>query len=139
MQGKPLKVIKISRSDNGVLGAEEVTLIDDLDHLYKEINCGVIDIIQRYIGGVLFDIVIDDEGALKNDLSPSSIWFHPYGSSTNEYLFGTLLLCHSDQDGELIDINLKDLQAVNGQFFEVRDPFGKSLNVLFHYLPPRRK
>lgn len=45
---------------------QEVDLEDELETYYKELDCDLIDIVRRNIGGRSFDIVCDEEGLYHN-------------------------------------------------------------------------
>ena len=47
--------------------AKKTTIEKSLDGYYKALDCDCIDIAAREIGGKMFDIILDDEGLLKND------------------------------------------------------------------------
>lgn len=81
--------------------AEDIS--DDLETFYKIIDCDAIDIVTRYVNGVQFDIICDDEGLLKEKpiVTAVNISFQPM-------LVGTLIFAHNDGNGNLTDITDDD-------------------------------
>ena len=53
--------------------AKVVEIEKSLKSYYKILNCDLIDITSRYIGGKLFDIICDDEGLFKEDFIASAV------------------------------------------------------------------
>lgn len=105
-----IDVIIIRRIDEMILTAEQSTIQDSLEAYYSIIGCSTIDIVKRKIGGVVFDIIVDDWGLIKareNHELPTSIWYK------KEHLYGTLILCHSNEEGDLTSVNPEDLFAVH--------------------------
>lgn len=131
---KQIDVIKIKRLDKDTITIELKTINDDLSDFYNEIGCSTIDIVQRRFGGVLFDIILDDEGLFKDHEWPTSWWQDMTGKYTpnHEGLFGTLLLCHGDSEGNLVDADLEDLVAVQKASANIRTKDGDELMLLFH-------
>lgn len=99
--------------------------INDADHLtdyYKYLNCRVIDIACRKIGGKYFDIVTDDEGLLKEPRIVSAL--DPDGQPA---LVGNLLFCnYNPETGEEVSLTDADIQLLrdNVRFAAVRDAEG---------------
>lgn len=127
---KRLDVIKVKRIDDEVLTCELMTINDDLRDFYEHIGCSCIDIVERRFNGVLFDVICDDEALLKNDIPlPTSYWSDGKGE---EGLFGTLLLCHNDGNGNLTDARADDLLAVQQAYRRVMTNNGDFAYVLIH-------
>lgn len=129
--------ILIKRVDRSTITCELIDLEDTLSELYRVIECRTIDIVQRSFGGVIFDIVLDDEGLLKaNDenLLPTSWWQHEGFTPPYEGLFGNLLLAHHDELGNLTSVNdITDLLAVQSCYRVIPTDKGE-LGLLFHDL-----
>ena len=71
-----------------------VVEIDDSNHLteyYKHLNCYLIDITRRQVGGRYFDIIVDDEGLFADNPIVSAI-----DSQGEPALVGNLLFCNHD-------------------------------------------
>ena len=82
--------------------------IDDTRHLeeyYKYLNCSIVDITSRKIGGKWFDIIADDEGLYKENPIVSAL------TSENEpALVGNLLFCNYDTEtGEETSLTDEDI------------------------------
>lgn len=109
---KELDVVKIKRHDRELITIELLTIKDDLSDFYEHIECSTIDIVKRRFSGRFFDIICDDEGLLKEKAQyPTSLWFD--GTKPIEALVGTLLLCHSDDEGNLTSATFEDLILVH--------------------------
>ena len=82
--------------------------IDDNQHLqeyYRYLNCSLVDITSRKIGGKWFDIITDDEGLCKENPIVSAL------TSDNEpALVGNLLFCNYDAEtGEETSLTDEDI------------------------------
>ena len=80
---------------------------DELDVFYELIGCRCVDIVERKIGDKYFDVICDDEGALKEDgvVSAVDLQFH-------RMLFGNLIVSKSDNEGNLIDLSEEDIKQI---------------------------
>ena len=99
--------------------------VDDTDHLteyYKLLNCEIVDITSRKIGGKYFDIVADDEGLMKENPIVSAL-----DTEGQPALVGNLLFCNYDPEtGEEVSLTDEDIQLLrdNVRFAAVRDAEG---------------
>lgn len=66
--------------------AEFAEVKDDVHEFYRLIGCDCIDIARRWVGGLEFDIVVDDEGLLKDRPSVTMV-----DATLTPMLVGTLL------------------------------------------------
>lgn len=135
MAPKEIDVILCKRIDRATITCELTTIKDDLETFYNLIGCRCIDIVQRRFNGVIFDIVLDDEGLLKADETgelPVSWWQEKGYTPSYEGLFGVLLLCHSDDQGNLTDATIDDLLAVQQCYRVIPTARGDTLGILFH-------
>ena len=80
---------------------------DNLDVFYELIGCRCVDIVERKIGNKYFDVICDDEGALKDNTVVSAVdtQFHPM-------IFGNLIISKSDDEGNLIDLSEEDIKQI---------------------------
>ena len=80
----------------------------ELDFFYEKLNCDVIDIVERRIKGEYFQIVCDDEGALKPDPMVSAI-----DGNMEPVLCGNLMFFDSiDENGELVGLKNEDIERI---------------------------
>lgn len=133
---KKIDVVKIERVDENTLTCELMTIEDKLEVFYKLIGCRTIDIVERRFGGVMFDVVCDDEALLRDVVGlPTSLWFGRKEKGEREGvlegLYGTLLLCHHDDRGELTSATCEDLLILNGVYIMVGT---ESEEAIFHCL-----
>lgn len=88
--------------------AEPRTVKDDLQEFYKLLDCDLIDITTRPIGGRSFDIICDDEGLLKPSPIVSALF--PDGSPA---LVGRLFVVRGDNySGELVSLFPDDVDRI---------------------------
>ena len=84
-----------------------VVEIDDSNHLteyYKYLNCYLIDITSRKVGGRYFDIIVDDEGLFADKPIVSAV-----DSSGEPALVGNLLFCNHDGQGGETSLTDQDI------------------------------
>ena len=90
---------------------KEVKVVEanTLDDYYKLIGCRTIDIVRRWIGDVVVEIVTDDEGAIIDNPKVSAI-----GVDGTPMLYGNLLIASGrvTDDGELTEINGAELDEL---------------------------
>ena len=88
----------------------EVSVIDiqpELDEYYKNLECDLIDIVQRKIGGKWFDVMCDDEGLFNESQKISAI------TNMGEPIFvGNLMFFRNDGEGNLIGLEDEDVQHI---------------------------
>lgn len=108
----------------------EKRMEDTLENYYKEIGCRCIDIATRQIGDCIYDIVLDDEGLLKDKKSAGVIDFvHSKDkigmTGIREVLAGNLIfLKHlegKDHSGSLGEVELTNLK--NSLMYPVQDAY----------------
>ena len=81
---------------------------ETLEDYYSMIGCSCIDIVTRKIGKKYFDIIVDDNGLLKNDPIISAI-----DDLGRVMLVGSLIICGlADDEGELTDLSDKDIEYI---------------------------
>ena len=87
----------------------KVVEANTLEDYRKFIGCRYIDIVRRWIGDVVVEIVIDDEGALVDNPKVSAI-----GVDGTPMLYGNLLIASGrvTDDGELTEINGAELDEL---------------------------
>ena len=81
--------------------------VDDENHLteyYKLLNCSLIDIARRKVGGKYFDIILDDEGLFTESPIVSAI-----DSNGDPALVGNLLFCNHDGQGGETSLTDQDI------------------------------
>ena len=99
-----MKAILLSTQENSA----RVVSPEGLDDYYKLIGCDCIDIVTRKIGRKVYDIIVDDEGLLKDDPVISAI-----DNLGRVMLVGSLIICGlADEEGELTDLTPKDIEYI---------------------------
>lgn len=92
-----------------------VVEIDDENHLkefYRLLNCSLIDVAYRKVGGKYFDIIIDDEGLFTESPKVSAL-----DTNREPALVGNLLLCNHDSDGNETSLSDDDIARIQ-EFIE---------------------
>jgi len=90
---------------------KEVDLEDKLETYYDTLGCSMIDIVQRKISGVTYDIVFDEEG-LYNEDSPISMLNE---ETYKPMLVGSLFICNSD-NGKLKSLSDDDIYRIKAEW-----------------------
>lgn len=93
-------LIDVNNPDNS--GVKEIE--KNLEGYYKLLECDMIDITSRRIGGEWYEIVCDDEALLKNNPVVSAI-----DSEYNLVLCGNLFIAKYDGDGDLMSLENEDI------------------------------
>lgn len=117
-----IKFILINPFDrNHNSNGEVIEINPKLDEYYRLLDCKTIDVTQRYIGGRLYDIIVDDEGLLKepNKIKTSCINPASYIEGNtyrcNDFLVGKVLISKYDEENEkhltLTDEDIKNIQS----------------------------
>jgi len=100
--------------------------VNDLEDYYKLIGCRVIDIVSRKIGKKWYDIIVDDEGLLKEDPIISAI--DDYG---RVMLVGSLIICGlADMEGELTDLSDNDVKYIKNRIQSMDSRLHEDLLIL---------
>lgn len=100
-----MKMLLLDVENNEVKMVEANTL----DDYRKFIGCRYIDIVRRWIGDVVVEIVIDDEGAIIDNPKVSAI-----GVDGTPMLYGNLLIASGSvtDDGELTELTGAELDEL---------------------------
>ena len=93
------------KTDPGMV--RQVTLDEDvLETFYDVLQCHVIDIVKRSIGGIKYNIVCDDEELFDKNPIVSGV------ANNSETLVGNLFICNDDGEGHLTSLTDKDFEHV---------------------------
>ena len=101
-----MRVIYLNVNENKP--PEILNITTNLNTFYKLCQCSCIDIVRRYIYGIPFDIICDDEGLLVESPKISAIdgYYRPQ-------LVGNLIICgKADEDGKLTDLQDFDIKYI---------------------------
>ena len=83
----------------------DISKEDFLDDCYEHINCRCIDITTGIHKEHYIDIVVDDEGLLKDDCVANPIAWYLYSKCDARYVIvGNALLIGTNEDGETVDV-----------------------------------
>lgn len=85
-----------------------------LEQYYKLLDCDLIDITERKIGGKYYDIICDDEGLLKDNAIPSAI-----DKDQKPMLVGNLLICNiADEEGNEVELKAEDIVLITDNLMQ---------------------
>ena len=97
-----------------------------LDNYYKLLDCDLVDITTRSIGGELFDIICDDEGLLKDDRIVSAV-----DKKGRPALVGNLLISKADEEeGRQIGLTDEELFHCQLHIADATSPDGHHFHVI---------
>lgn len=111
----PIQAI-LWNNKKGELSTVEIFPWDQLKQMYELLDCDTIDITTRPIGGISYDIIVDDEGLLKQSAQLSLV------NHLKPELVGNLLFAQYDELGEMRTLTKSEIEH-----------FKKSVQVL-HYI-----
>ena len=86
-----------------------------LDDFYREIGCDTIDITSRRICGKSFDIIVDDEGLLKEGAETKVSALVQQDGQLAPQLVGTLIFTNHDAAGNTTDLSLDDTFLISSR------------------------
>lgn len=95
-----------------------------LEEYYRLLDCRCIDIREVAINGKYFDLIVDDEGLLKDRLIPTF-----YVEEDDTALFGNILFAHCNDEGETIGLEDSELPML-------ADYIGENLKSLKNFFCP---
>lgn len=108
------KKIKAIIVDTDKKTTYEIEIENTLNAFYKALKCNLIDIVERKIGGVWYDIIVDDEGLLNPDRYGkfSVVTFAKRNQMPIERIVGNVLITRSDTIGNTIGLEQMDIKRV---------------------------
>ena len=97
------------------------------EHDYKDLKrlLGIdspLDCIERKVNGKVFDVWIDDEGALKDDDEIAAVTFMEESGNPCELLLGNLLIANHDEEGRTTGLSDEDIKLVKNAMTKVAYP-----------------
>lgn len=115
-------MIKAFLVDVNNKSARAVEIEPSLDKYYELLECDCIDIAERSVGGKIFDIIVDDEGLMRDTQVISAI-----DSRCKPMLVGNLLFVHHDREGNTTGLSDSDCEHLLASVHHIRtisDPDG---------------
>lgn len=79
-----------------------------------------IDCIEREIGGKIYDLWIDDEGALKEDDVITAITFHE--GAPCEFVLGRILVSHHNEEGAMTGLDIGEITSISKEMKQLASP-----------------
>lgn len=84
---------------------------DQLHRFYELIGCDAIDIVPEEIGGRPFDLIVDDEGKLKDNLPTFRL-------NDGRMLYGNILFAHKGEGGTTVGIEKEDIPLLTRRIWD---------------------
>jgi hypothetical protein len=121
---------------------EVVEMEDELEEYYRLLECETIDVISRYVGGIHFNFVVDDEGLLnqhKNDVEGFGV---DDENRIGEMLYGNILVLgfhddpHDEEEnyGEIESLCSYEIDVIKKHGWQcVNDGLSKPQNHLIYF------
>lgn len=109
----------------------EVEFEDTLENIYALLDVTCIDVAVRRIGNHRYDLVVDDEGLLKDGAIPSV-----FDSEKKPQLVGNVLILNSNDEGDftsLTDGQIADVKKNYSVFAEFADGVKREIIVGAEY------
>ena len=116
---KKVKAVYLQAGEN--IYPDIVEIMPDgsnLDEIYKLLKCDTIDIVSRPFGidKKMFNVILDDNGRLKDKPIPSALNIIPGKKDFSIDFVGNLLICgFADEEGNLTDLSLDDICKIKNQ------------------------
>lgn len=117
------EVIKVFLVDEG--GAGVCRTADTLDDWYEILDCRWIDVVERSVDGVLFDVVCDVEGLFCDAPVVTAVY-----SDGTPALVGNIAFCHHDEEGNLTGISAEEAGRLQRSLIHVEREGWPSAMVL---------
>lgn len=88
---------------------------ENINEIYEILNCRCFDIVDRKIGSKEYAIYIDDEGLLKDKLTPMGAC-----ANANEFLVGNLLIVNNSEDRQnTVSLEHEDYKNISNNFYNL--------------------
>jgi len=123
--GKELRMMLL---DTKTQELKVVMVEDELEKFYELLDCSCIDIVERKIGGVYYDIICDDEGLLTEHPIISAV--DVSSGNPEPMLFGNLLICHNDGEGNQSELEPDDCFDIRDNLATAKTKDGKEYKVI---------
>lgn len=105
--------------------------LDDIETYTDIIGCDLFDIARVSVGGVLYDVYVDDEGLLKDSPVPTAAY-----TDGQVKLVGTLVITKGDDEsGDTNGLSVEDIDNITDCISAYRTRDGRRQAVLVLDLP----
>jgi len=108
-------MIKAFLVDIAKKSAKEIDFEPSLPKYYELLNCYTIDIVERTLGGEVFDVICDDEGLMVDSPVISAV-----DGSGEPMLVGNLLFVHHSDEGETTGLTSDECALIQRHVQQVR-------------------
>jgi len=107
---KTIKAVLVD-TDNGII--TPATIKNDLQSFYHHLDCSTIDIVKRKFNGEWLDLIVDDEGLLKeSNREKIAVFTLDKSENVVETIVGNVLIVRHDKDGNTISLKESDYSAI---------------------------
>lgn len=92
---------------------EVVEIEEGYKAIQKIIDVDIITVVTRNFNGTWYDIYADDEGWLKEEYNPASVYtYFSDGREIGEIIVGSVFVAKSNEEGETISLTDSDISRI---------------------------
>lgn len=124
---KAINGLIVRRAQTGALITNEIYFIDDLETIYKMLNCELIDIQERIINNKIYDFICDDEMLLKEPKQKQIIATDETGK---EIFYKYLLILGQAKNKAEQSLAYDDISAIIRSTKTIKTDDGETIKVL---------
>ena len=84
----------------------------NLEELYRLLNCRTIDIVKRPFGNKYFNVIVDDEGLLKDNFIPSAFSVAKTKGTQLDLVGNLLVVGPADDEGNFTEISDQEIFTI---------------------------
>lgn len=99
--------MKVLLIDTDNLQPQVIETTGGLKEWLRLIKCDTIDITSLNIGGRYYDVIVDDEGLLKDGIKPTAL-----DTEYKPLLVGSLVICNADGEGNETALTDEDVEYI---------------------------
>jgi hypothetical protein len=129
MKNEKMLGLLINVKDNEIheIEIDENNVLKDIK---EAIGCDLVDVVADInVGGRRYDIIVDDEGLLKEDRKPAARCM-----DAEQILFGNIVLLNHDYDNqEWKSLSKSDVSNINEHIYGIRDRITDEVSPLLEY------
>jgi len=120
-------LINVKDNEVNEIEIDESTVLKDIK---QAIGCDLVDVVADInVGGRRYDIIVDDEGLLKEDRKPAARCM-----DAEQILFGNIVLLNHDYENETWStLSEEDVLNINKHIFAISDRLTEEVSPLLEY------
>ena len=120
-------LINVKDNEVNEIEIDESNVLKDIK---QAIGCDLVDVVADInVGGRRYDIIVDDEGLLKEDSKPAARCM-----DAEQILFGNIVLLNHDYENETWStLSEEDVLNINKHIFAISDRLTEEVSPLLEY------